>query len=292
MGCDDEASIWAVIIIVVPPYTGSSNGIKSVHKIAHTINQLGGDARLVIYNGGFLFDGKQFTNPELNTPCLKQEDKQLLLSSIVVYPEIIPGNPLCASRVVRYLGNKDGLLTGKKMGSRSGDFLLAHSKVIEPNADCVLFNAEFNPAFNDTGVLSRDMDATYVGKGHIYGKCSIMANTLYIDRTWPYGAEQLAYVLRRTRFFYTWDSWTATNVDAILCGAVPYFLRYEPWTEAELDGSELGEIPRMDANHTEFYPLEFQKKRRKLIKRIDELNATWENRVREFIGRVEAHFSV
>lgn len=281
------------IIIVAPPYTQNSNGIKSIHKICHTINQLGGDARLMFLNGRLGFGGKEWTNPEFNTPCLQEVDRGLLLTDIVVYPEIVTGNPLCATKIVRYLGNKDGLLTGNKMNAKTGDFLLAHSIVIEPKADYVLFNAEFNSCFNDNfteWTHLRNIDATYGGKGHIYGKCSIVTNTLYIDRSWPCGAQQLAYLLRKIRFFYTWDSWTATNIDAILCGAMPYFLRYEPWTEAELDGSELGEIPRMDERHPDFNPLEFKEKRRKLIGCIAELNSSWDGRVKEFVDRVEAHF--
>lgn len=281
------------IIIVTPPYIENSNGIKSLYKIAHTINQVGGDARLVIYNGGFHFDGNEYINKALNTQCLRANDKGMLQTEIVMYPEIIPGNPLCASKIVRYLGSKDGLLTGRKMNAGPRDFLLAHSKVIEPNAHGVLFNAEFNKAFNDTDTSAaqhREFDVTYGGKGYMYGECTIIPDTMAIAREWPRGPEQLAYLLRKVRYFYTWDSWTATNIDAILCGAVPYFLRYEPWTEAELDGSELGEIPRMDASHAEFYPLEFQEKRRKLIGRIAELNNSWDDRVLGFMDCADGHF--
>jgi hypothetical protein len=283
------------IILVVPPYIEHSNGIKSLHKIAHTINMVGGDARLIFLYGGIVCGGKEWTNPLWNTPRLCEGDKHLTQTEIVVYPEIISGNPLCASKVVRYLGNKDGLLTGKKMNAKPRDFLLAHSKVIEPNAHCVLFNAGFNPIFSRRDILpssERNLDATYIGKGYLYGECSVRRDTILIERQWPSGQEQLAYLLRLTRYFYTWDSWTATNVEAALCGAIPIFLRYEPWTEAEIDGSEIGEIPRLDAQNPEFDALKFQEGRRKLIENINWLDATWDNRVKAFVGQVTAHFAV
>jgi hypothetical protein len=288
-----------MFVIVAPPYTQSSNGIKTMHKICHTINQVGGDARLLFLNGGIQCGSSEHVNPVLNTPVLKREDLHLVTDkAIVVYPEIVSGNPLCASKVVRYLGNKDGLLTGKPMGAGPNDFLLAHSVVIEPKAHYVLHNAEFNPVFNDSDTESyerRALDATYIGKGFVhgrgfaYGECPIVPKTLWITRNWPQGAEQLAYVLRRTRFFFTYDPWTATNIEAILCGAVPYFLRYEPWTEKELDGSELGIIPRLDEKKHDLAA--FLLNRKKLIKRIEELSLTWASRVAEFVSMAERHLN-
>lgn len=281
------------IIIVTPPYLENSNGIKSLHKICHTINQVGGDARLVFLYNGIKCGGVEQTNPKLNTPCLSEDDRNMMQTEIVVYPEIISGNPACASKIVRYLGNKDGLLTGNKMNAKPSNFLLSHSKVIEPKAHCVLFNAEFNPVFNDIGTEDakhRHLDATYIGKGSMHGNCYVMTQTLLIERLWPRGHEQLAYLLKNTRYFYTWDSWTATNIESILCGSMPIFMRYDPWTEEELDGSELGKIPRLGVHHSQSDLNKFNDERMKLIGRIAELNATWNERVRGFVDQVQVHW--
>ena len=292
------------IIIVTFPYIEHSNGIKTMHRICHTINDLGGDARLVFLSNGIRCGDATCVNPNLNTPCLREEDKHLLQTEIVVYPEVVSGNPVCASKVVRYLGNKDGLLTGQKMNAKPRDFLLAHSKVIEPKANCVLFNAELNPVFNENGAkpfYGRPMDATYTGKGFIHGKgfvhgeCPTQPNMLLIERIWPKGQDQLAYLLKNIRFFYTWDAWTATNLDALMCGCIPFFLRYEPWTEEELDGSELGVIPRLDWSRKISYDsnqwLErFEQEKAALITRIGELNASWNARVKDFMEQVEGYF--
>lgn len=50
------------------------------------------------------------TNPRFDTPLACPTDLQ---DAIVIYPEVIEGNPLNANRVVRWLLNKPGRLTGK-----------------------------------------------------------------------------------------------------------------------------------------------------------------------------------
>jgi hypothetical protein len=278
-----------MIIIVVPPYMEQSNGIKSLHWICHTMNGVGYDARLVfLHNGVIRCGGLGWTNLGWNTPCLAENDFGLVKSEVVVYPEIVSGNPLGALRVARYLGNKEGLLTGKKMEASEHDFILAHSKVIEPKADYVLFNVEVNKCFDFDEAMPRNMDLMYVGKGVLYKECDVVKNTFLIGRNWPQGAEQLAYLLKRAKIFYTWDSWTQTNVEAILCGAIPYFMMYEPWTEAEIDGTELGKLPRMDVNKKNY--VVFNDERIRLKERINELNKTWPERVKVFGEKVLRHF--
>ena len=112
---------------------------------------------------------------------------------------------------------------------------------------------------------------------------------MLIERSWPKGQDQLAILLRGVRNFYTWDSWTATNVEAVLCGAIPVFMRYEPWTEIELDGSELGIIPRMDELSI-FDINKYEQDRMSLISKIKELNDNWCDRVKVFIEMVTSYF--
>jgi hypothetical protein len=174
------------------------------------------------------------------------------------------------------------------------DFLLGHSTATRKDAHGILFNSEINPVFDANGAMptpQRTMDVTYIGKGYLYGQVGYVANTVFIGREWPVTQDQLAVLLRNVRCFYTWDSWTSTNVEAILCGAIPFFLRYEPWTEQDLDESELGYIPRLDTQHTNFDAEKFESDRKALRQRIDGLAASWDNRVREFTEKVERHFS-
>lgn len=234
-----------------------------------------------------------WTNKEWNTPPLQDSERHLLDTAYVMYPEVMIGNPFGAKKVIRYFGNREGYCNGKLIGINPNDFLLAHSRATRADAHYVLFNAEINPVFNSVGSApskDRTMDATYVGKGYLYGKVGLVDNTIYVGRDWPTTQGQLAIFFRHTRFFYTWDSWTQTNVEAVLCGCVPFFLRYEPWTEADIDGSELGRIPRLDHNNRTVNEPEFQAQRKALEDRIAYLGASWDERVKTFTAKVEQHF--
>lgn len=286
-------------IIVTPQFTNTSNGLRTLHKICHTINKIGGKARLVFIDSGdphcttVSLRDKSWTNPDWNTPPLEQHEMHLIDTSYVLYPEVMIGNPLGAKKVIRYFGNREGYCNGKLIGIGPNDFLLAHSRATRKDGQYILFNSEINPAFNMDGAqppMQRTLDATYIGKGYIYGQVGLVNNTLFIGRDWPRPQEQLAILLKNTRIFYTWDSWTQTNVEAVLCGAIPCFLRYEPWTEEDIDGSEIGRIPRVDPQKQQIDVQKFLAERQTLLDNARNLAATWDQRVQGMMQSVEAHF--
>jgi len=101
--------------IYTPRWINSSAGIKVLHYLCHALNCAGQDAYLVFSD----FPNKLSprVNSNLRTPILTNEQAQAhFLSSrspIAIYPETIPGNPLGAVRVVRYLLNYAGALGGE-----------------------------------------------------------------------------------------------------------------------------------------------------------------------------------
>jgi hypothetical protein len=289
-------------VIVCARYLHNSNGIKTMHKLCHTLNGLGHDARLMFVASNdpnsqtLVYRDETWTNKAFNTPVLKEDDKDFIKSAHVVYPETIISNPLCAERIIRYFGNREKNCNGMAVMVGERDFIVAHSKAIHNKPDYVLFNAEINPAFNDIGSLpfsKRKMDVTYIGKGYIYGGVGVLPNTLYVAREWPVTQEQLALVMRQTRFFFTWDSWTSTNVEAVLCGAVPVIENYAPWKPEEIDGTELGWLPRgeMDEDGVVMNLKRFRAGRDDLMDKISKLSLTWNDRVGEFAVLVEKHFN-
>ncbi|HKB91066.1 MAG TPA: hypothetical protein VKC60_11165 [Opitutaceae bacterium] len=288
-------------IVATPRYTTNSNGIKTLHKICHTINVNGGRAFLLFIDSNdpqcqkVVFGDKSFTNPEFNTPPLQPADVHLINSSYVIYPEVIVDNPIKAKNVIRYFGNREAYCNGRKINISPRDFLVAHSSRVRDNANYILFNSEINPAFNSVGSLpmrERPFDLTYIGKGYLYGHTATIKNSILIARDWPADQSQLAKLLKSTRFLYTWDSWTSTNVEAILCGAMPVFLRYDPWTKEDIDGSELGPLPKLDAStpNLQFNYTEFCRAKTILENNIKNLTFTWNNRVKKFTELVSRHF--
>jgi hypothetical protein len=284
------------IIIVAAGYTHQSNGITAMHHLCHSLNLAGADARMMLeFNNEIFFSHPTQSNPVFNTPLLKVEDENILREAIVIYPEVMHGNPLAnagAHRVVRWMGNKEGVLRKNDMGAGLRDFILAHSKVISDKAHHVLFYCNIKPEFleNDSEVSLRHMNATYIGKGHLYGEAPIMRNTLLIERHWPCVPGQLAWLLRRIEYFYTWDCWTQTNLDAIISGCIPVFMRYKPFTSEEIDGTELGVIPRINL-YQKLDAQKFAVERATLMARMIELQASWDQRVAEFNEKVQEYFA-
>lgn len=108
-------------IIVTWPWSETNGGVIFLHQLVHTLNQLGETALLwrigpirrprrirdwVRYWRHYERGGMK-TGPGLDTPVARRSD--LTRNSIIVYPELLHGNPLGAKNVVRWLLYKPGL---------------------------------------------------------------------------------------------------------------------------------------------------------------------------------------
>jgi hypothetical protein len=168
---------------------------------------------------------------------------------IVIYPEVVLTNPLNASKIVRFFGNRELYIKSAPILKDVPYFSIAHSRLTHPDPDHILFFAEIDPNFLSlevTPLNSRTIDLTYVGKGSLYLKSTeIIGESVGLGRQWPQSKRELAYLLRRTRLFYTYDIFSNINVEAVLSGALPVYLCNRPYSDQELDSSELGEIPRI-----------------------------------------------
>ena len=116
--------------IYTPAIRHNSAGIRVLHYLCDALNQNGQDAWLVLHNPK---ENLNPTDPELNTPILSQEQVSKHLEEgrtpTVIYSETVPGNPLKAKRVIRYLLHFPGALGGTKKFPDS-EWLIAYSKKI------------------------------------------------------------------------------------------------------------------------------------------------------------------
>ena len=120
--------------IYTPRWTTYSAGIQVLHILCHMLNKAGCDAYLVFSDTDQR--GRSSVSGNLLTPILSKEMSmehfRLGRNPIVVYSETVPGNPLKASRVVRYLMNYVGDLGGPEVFD-SRELIIAYSQNIARN---------------------------------------------------------------------------------------------------------------------------------------------------------------
>ncbi|MCA9749973.1 MAG: hypothetical protein KC414_12765 [Romboutsia sp.] len=122
-----------LFIVVASSFNENSGGTIALHKLCDLLNKNGNKAYLWPLNKALLtwrypikslieiikyfyrllkypnyYKYKTFSS--FNTPIAK---KRHLKNAIVVYPEIISGNPLFSKKVVRWFLNKPGVLSGE-----------------------------------------------------------------------------------------------------------------------------------------------------------------------------------
>lgn len=284
-------------IVVTPKWTHRSAGITLLHRLARTLEVTGRDVRIAFIDSndpkcqdivalrpGSGVNPYWNTRPALNSQIHDPGD------AIVVYPDVITGNPLGARHVVRYLCNRPGYCNGTPVTFGATDFVAAYSRTISQSAH-ILTAAYIRDCFLGERAphAGRDMDATYIGKGYLYGPVAPVDGTLFIGREWPIDQEQVAMVLRKVRRFYTWDSFSLLNAEAVLCGCLPVVMRYEPWERRDLEQIEIGALPHIAQGEPDMDAGTFEEAREAMRSRVIEIESTWERRVGEFAAEAERH---
>src|SRR4051794_23881777 len=86
-------------LIYAPPFTHRSAGCRALYRLCHLLNRSGTTARMIAWEPA---------GSEWDAPFLLPDVRD----SVVIYPELILGNPLWARKVVRWTLNYPGHLGG------------------------------------------------------------------------------------------------------------------------------------------------------------------------------------
>ncbi|MGF0236724.1 glycosyltransferase [Rhodococcus sp. IEGM1300] len=229
--------------IYAPNFRRSSAGIRVLHMLCDALNRSGHEAYVVA----------QVLNPDLITPYLSAEvmalHKSQGLEPVVVYPEIIDGNPLGAGVVVRYLLNQPGYLGGKGVYAED-DLLFAYSRgLLQPGMaeenvlhlppiDLSIFCPPVNPAKRVSGRV-----CYYQGRE---GRAKIDPELLPADATeitaeFPDSWEGLAGLFHQCEYFYLAER-SGLAAEAALCGCISIVLpgQYAPGQLSEFENKNYG----------------------------------------------------
>lgn len=238
------------IVITAPGFDENSGGSIVLHYLAYKLREIGADAYL------YPIDIERRNNPRvtrfdrvflmgsLNRWRKKRANKQILIdmfsinkefcvpvwrrrfakSAIVVYPEIVSGNPLRSERVIRWLLNKPNFINpDAKFGSNELFFhhqLAFLDKKIPINKSSQLrLRWIRDDIYKDRKLEGREGACRLIGKGKRIGLDKIPDDgSVLIDGL---SHEEKANVFNRTKFFYSHDPYTMHCFYAAICGCIP-----------------------------------------------------------------------
>lgn len=205
--------------IAAPGYDRRSSGIRVMHQLCDSLNQLGLEAYI----------HTPLRSPRLNAPLLtpeiRAEHKDAGLNPIAIYPEIVGSNPLDCDVVVRYILNRPGLL-GEKPNYGNDDLYWLHNAEVAdalPHHEGVLHMPAVDTSiFNN---LDNPHDQARQGACIYYGRYTegaqahpeLAARCTVITKTFPTSHEELAALFRRSTHVYCFEN-TSISMEARLCG--------------------------------------------------------------------------
>jgi hypothetical protein len=234
--------------IYTPRWIDSSAGIKALHLLCHALNEVGEVAFLVICEESH--GNSPRVNGRLKTPVLTQEIAdshfKARLTPITIYSETIPGNPIGAPFIVRFLGNYLGLLGGPTDFTKD-DFVVAYSEKLSKHATLnlgrkdvfTLFFHAIDPRPFEHKVEKEDFLLLYAAKYRIFhGKPDFNSNSKVIEiiRDGPHAQKrgEVLHLLRRARGLVLYEN-SAIAMEAILSGTPVVLMKSEFFSEGIAD---------------------------------------------------------
>lgn len=224
-------------IIYTFSYNDDSGGTVVLHKLCHLLNQEGYTAKLwnnykPVFDKNNPFSSlfkyikyfrklirKRFlTNPNWNTPMAHRDD--LTKESIVIYPEIISGNPLLAKNVVRWLLHKPGFHNGIVNYDKK-DLLFLYYKAYAENYNNIDLNNILYIPNNREDVYFQDNFGKREGSCYILRKgknreiIHELTNSVCIDGK---KHEEIAKIFNKVEYCISYDTYTMYSLYAVLCG--------------------------------------------------------------------------
>lgn len=192
---------------------------------------------------------------------------------IGIYPEVLHGNVMHATDVVRYILNRPGVMGA---GNR-GEPLVAGPKEFDPSEKLYYFSKLFGETDEDHYMFlpiinldvfrdqkkKRDKKAVFVGKGDDLGKHD--PDSVVVDKSFAVDQQKLADLLNECEVLYSYDMVSAMGEIARLCGCRVVLLndtyskkdyeKYEPGINGMSFGSDTHEPLDTDAFRSSYIAL-------------------------------------
>lgn len=209
-------------------------GILVLYQLCHLLNELNENAFVWIEGGPPHVLYEQF-----NTPIASVQD---LEDAIVIYPEIVDGNPLGAVNVVRWLLHRPGFHTGNVNFGRN-ELVFGYKKEfsgsgIEINEENIL-NIKYlmTDIYKQTNFESRSATCYMIKKGKSKKIVHNIDDSKLIDNL---SHSEVCKIFNESKFFISYDPYTFYSVYASLCGCISIVVpdenvAEEDWLSCEAD---------------------------------------------------------
>ena len=201
-------------IIVALKYS-KSNGIRTLYRLADALVSRG-------YNA-YMFAP---ASDEINCNFLTKITKAMKQNAIVVYPELIYGNPLNFNNVVRYVLYYPGKLGGEKKYN-SQELIITFSSMYYQNVPVLSIPCLDKNIFYKDDSIKKDIDCYFVYKGGKWKKIEEFKNMVEINKNYPAKRQDLGDLLRRTKTLYSYDDHSLLLDEAIECGCKVKIVRQD-----------------------------------------------------------------
>jgi hypothetical protein len=219
-------------------YIQQSAGIRALHYLCHALNESGLEAYVTC----------EKTVPQLRTPTLSADILHRHHMSgrkpIVVYPEIISGDPLATGGVVaRWLLNRPGHIAGDTSFAPEEMIFAYDSGYLPPGmqgeilhlptCDLGVFNNEDNP-HDESREFVCYYAHKYLSKGGVIGEKLQDAVSLCKDQQLTHA--EIAAILRCAKVLYVYEP-TALVTEALLCGCPVSIIVTDYWRDNTSDSN-------------------------------------------------------
>ena len=192
--------------IIWSPAFSSSNGVRVLHILSEQLIKKG-------YNA-YLYAGEPH-NTKYN--YITEITDDLRKNAIIIYPEVVKGNPLKFQNVVRFVLFYPGKLGGNKKYHKS-ETLFTYLKDFYPTAPVLTVpGIDQSLFYNDNS--PKTQDCYFVYKGGKSRNAQETEGLVEINMKYPETRQELANLLRTTGTLYSYDNNTAMLDEASLCGA-------------------------------------------------------------------------
>jgi hypothetical protein len=222
-------------LVVAPPYDPDSGGAIFLHGLVHALNSLGTSAALwpifrpapqdyrarlhdLLRRPSLLWRDRAFAMaPDRLTPLAARRD--LRPDSIVVYPEVVLGNPLGAQNVVRWLLYRPGLRDPYEFGPGEMFFRAGEMSDLPDLTGGApdLFLWQINPAYRNEGRTDRSGACFLVRKGKDKPRIPQTDGAIQIDGL---SHTETAAIFNRCEVFYSYDEASFYSQYAAICGCL------------------------------------------------------------------------